>query len=121
MPIAGYFSRVGYSGNHEQSVRLVLSREVDAAFVASTSLALLIQDGAIKQSDIRILWQSQALPHDPFVYRGQLCADIRQKIQQVFFDTKNPSVAAALDALHAEKFVPASDRDYQIIRDVQQH
>lgn len=118
-PLASYFSRVGYSGNHEQSVHLVLNREVDAAFVASTSLALLIQNGAIKQSDIRVLWQSQALPHDPFVYRTQLCADIRQKIQKVFFDTKNPSVAAALDALHAEKFVPVSDSDYQMIRDLQ--
>ncbi|HWZ48394.1 MAG TPA: phosphate/phosphite/phosphonate ABC transporter substrate-binding protein [Herbaspirillum sp.] len=118
-PLTSYFSRIGYSGSHEQSVRLVMNREVDAAFVASTSLAMLTRDGAIKQNDVRVLWQSQALPHDPFVYRTQLCADIRQKIQKVFFDTKNPSVAATLDALHAEKFVPVADSDYQMIRDLQ--
>ncbi|HEY4073029.1 MAG TPA: phosphate/phosphite/phosphonate ABC transporter substrate-binding protein [Herbaspirillum sp.] len=118
-PLAGYFSRIGYSGSHEQSVHSLINKEVDAAFVASTSLAMLIQDGAIKQNDIRILWRSGGIPHDPFVYRGQLCADIREKIQKVFFDSKNPNMAAALQALHAEKFVPTSDADYQIIRDVQ--
>jgi phosphonate transport system substrate-binding protein len=118
-PLASYFSRVGYSGNHEQSVRSLMNQEVDAAFVSSTSLALLIQDGAVKQGDIRILWQSAGIPHDPFVYRGQLCADIRGKIQKVFFDSKNPNVAATLRAFNAEKFVPTSDAAFQIIRDVQ--
>jgi phosphonate transport system substrate-binding protein len=119
MPLADYFSRIGYSGNHEQSVRSVMNKEVDAAFVASTSLAMLMRDGAVKQSDVHVLWKSGAIPRDPFVYRGQLCADLRQKIQSVFFDSENPNVAAALTAMHAEKFIPTSDSDYQIIRDLQ--
>jgi phosphonate transport system substrate-binding protein len=120
MPLASYFSRIGYSGTHEQSVMSVADREVDAAFVASSSLSELMRSGRVKPNDMRVLWKSDAIPRDPFVYRGRLCADIRQKIQKVFFASANPNVAATLNALHSEKFVPVSDSDYQIIRDLQQ-
>jgi phosphonate transport system substrate-binding protein len=79
----------------------------------------MIRNGRIKRDEMRVLWKSDSIPRDPFVYRGSLCADIRQKIQKVFFATDNPNVAAALATLHSEKFVPVSDRDYRIIRDLQ--
>jgi phosphonate transport system substrate-binding protein len=118
-PLAAYFSRIGYSGTHEQSVMSVAAREVDAAFVASPVLSGLILEGKLKRDDMRVLWKSDPIPRDPFVYRGRLCGDIRQKIQKVFFDSRNPNVAMALAAMHSEKFVPVSDSDYQIIRDMQ--
>jgi phosphonate transport system substrate-binding protein len=118
-PLANYFSRIGYSGTHEQSVLSVAAREVDAAFVSSSALSSLIREGRIQRDEMRVLWKSDPIPRDPFVYRGRLCADIRQKIQKVFFETDNPNVAATLASLHSEKFVPVSDRDYRIIRDLQ--
>lgn len=119
MPLASYFSRVGYSGTHEQSVLSVANREVDAAFVASATLTDMIDSGQVKRDEMRVLWKSDAIPRDPFVFRGNLCADIRQKIQKVFFSSNNPNVAAALAAQHSQKFVPVSDSDYRIIRELQ--
>ena len=119
-PLAAYFSRVGYSGTHEQSVLSVANREVDAAFVASSTLTEMIDSGRIKRDEMRVLWKSDAIPRDPFVFRGHLCADIREKIQKVFFSPDNPNVAAALAAQHSQKFVPVSDGDYRIIRELQE-
>lgn len=111
-----YFSRIGYSGNHERSVMAVLNHNADAAFVASTNLSRMISDGQLRKSDVRVLWRSGAIPFDPFVYRGQLCADIRKKIREVFLDKNALRVKLTLDSLRATHFVPVHDAAYQIIR-----
>ncbi|BEV17104.1 phosphate/phosphite/phosphonate ABC transporter substrate-binding protein [Herbaspirillum sp. DW155] len=111
-----YFSRIGYAGNHEKAVMAVLSHNADAAFVASTNLSRMISDGRLKKSDVRVLWRSGAIPFDPFVYRGQLCADIRNKIREVFLDQNALRVKLTLDNLRATHFVPVRDADYEIIR-----
>lgn len=116
LSLPSYFSRIGYSGNHEQSVQAVVNGHADAAFVASTNLSRMISEGRVKRRDLRVLWRSAPIPFDPFVYRGQLCADIRNKIRAVFLDNAAPRVAATLNALHGRRFVPARDSDYQIIR-----
>jgi len=113
-----YFSRIGYAGNHEQSVLAVLSRNADAAFVASANLSHMITDGKVRKSDFRVLWRSAPIPFDPFVYRSQLCPDIRDKIRAVVLDNTSPRIQAALRSLHATRFLPARDADYQIIRDL---
>ena len=117
--LADYFARIGYSGNHAQSILSVANKEVDAAFVSSASLGTLIDDGKIKRGELRVLWKSAPIPYDPFVYRGNLCPDIRLKIRQVFFDASNPDIVEVLKGLRSEKFVPTSDANYQIIRDLQ--
>ncbi|OWY27538.1 phosphate/phosphite/phosphonate ABC transporter substrate-binding protein [Herbaspirillum robiniae] len=116
--LAKYFSRIGYSGNHEQSVLAVMNRNADAAFVASTNLSHMISEGKLKKRDVRVLWRSAPIPFDPFVYRGQLCADIRNKIRAVFLNNKSPQVQATLRSLHATRFVAVRDADYRIIRDL---
>jgi phosphonate transport system substrate-binding protein len=118
LQLASYFSRIGYAGNHEQSVLAVLSRNADAAFVASTNLSRMISEGKLKRRDVRVLWRSAPIPYDPFVYRGQLCADIRDKIRAVFLDNKSARTRATLRGLHATRFVPVRDADYRIIRDL---
>ncbi|WP_051516595.1 phosphate/phosphite/phosphonate ABC transporter substrate-binding protein [Herbaspirillum sp. RV1423] len=117
-PLNKYFSRIGYSGNHEQSVAAVLNKEADAAFVASANLGSLIAAGKVKRADLRVLWKSAPIPFDPFVYRGQLCDDIKKKIRAVFFNKKSANLQATLTNLRAQEFVPVSDKNYSIIRDL---
>lgn len=118
MPFDRFFSRIGYAGNHEQSVQAVLAGEVDAAFVSSSMLSALIRANKIKQQDIRVLWKSEPIPYAPLVYRDQLCADIRQTIRSVFFDAQSQNVAVALRNLNAQSFVPVTDADYRILRNL---
>lgn len=117
-PLSDYFSRIGYSGNHEQSINALLRKEVDAAFISSGSLGSLIAAGKVRRSDIRVLWKSAPIPFDPFVYRDQLCEDIKTKIRGVFFNKASAHQQATLNNVHAEEFVPANDKDYDIIREL---
>lgn len=116
MPFERFFSRIGYAGNHEQSLHAVLSGEVDAAFVSSSILSALIRANKIRQQDVRILWKSEPIPYSPLVYRNQLCADIKQTIRSVFFDPHSKHIAVTLRNLNAQTFVPVTDADYRILR-----
>jgi phosphonate transport system substrate-binding protein len=118
-----YFGQVTYSGSHDRSVESVRKGYTDAAFVASEHLDEVIRQGRIEARELRVLWQSSPIPHDPFVFRGKLCPPLKEKIRQVFL-TDSPEIRKFLVNLKADRFVPVSDEDYRQIQDVltrQQH
>ena len=73
-----FFGKVVYTGSHELSSVAVVQGKVDAAFVASHRFDNVVAKGQAKLSDINILWQSDPIPQDPFVYRNTLCEPIKK-------------------------------------------
>lgn len=118
VPLASYFSQIGYTGSHDKSALAVANGRVDAAFVSSYLLSSLVEAGKVQEKDFRVLWRSAPMPLNPYVYRGNLCADIKQKIRAVFLDRNGASNKALLVNLKAVRFVPVSDSDYQILREL---
>lgn len=114
--LESYFAQVGYSGSHTASVNKLLTRQVDAAFVGSQNLAAEMALQPANAARIRVIWRSGAIPTDPFVFRGQLCESVKERIRNAFFHGDGPQSAAVLDRLNVARFVPVSDRDYQIVR-----
>lgn len=117
-PLERFFGKVSYTGNHGKSIFSVLNKEVDAAFVSSSHLSDFVSKDKMKKDDVMILWRSTLIPRDPFVYRGQLCGHIKEKIAAVFLSADGKNNKALLNNLNAVGFVPVSDGDYQIIRDL---
>lgn len=111
-----FFGQVVYTGNHRTSIQALMRGEVRAVFTSSSHLSDLVEAGKLRLNDIRILWRSAAIPRDPFVYRGQLCEDIKHKIASVFFKQNGQYFKSLLNDLNAMRFVPVSDKDYHIIR-----
>jgi phosphonate transport system substrate-binding protein len=119
MPLDQHFGRISYAGNHDAAAMAVRDGRVDAAFVSSYHLSGLVSSGQAKQSDFKVLWQSPAIPTDPFVYRDSLCKSVKDKIASVFF--RRPKNDSATDNNVAAKvYLPVTDRDYQVIRKVMQ-
>ncbi len=117
MPLDKYFSRIAYSGGHDLSAIAVDQGKADAAFVATHRFMNTVEAGKVKVDDFNYLWTSPLIPQDPFVYRSALCPDLREKIAQSFLDLdKTPEGRKYLDNVHAEKFVPMKDSDYDIVR-----
>lgn len=119
MPLDAYFSQVGYTGSHTQSVQRVLAGQIDAAFVGSQNLAAEMASSPARERQIRVVWRSGPIPTDPFVLRGQLCDDLEEKIRDAFFNRGGPQSADVLDRLDVTRFVPVSDQDYRIVRELQ--
>jgi phosphonate transport system substrate-binding protein len=112
-----YFSKVVYTGGHDQSALAVLEGRVDDAFVATHRLDNVIDRGLAKKEDFRVLWQSEVIPQDPMVMRGDLCDDLKAQIKDAFLTLHDdPASQPFFDGINSTKFVPMNDADYDIIR-----
>lgn len=118
-PLEAYFSQVGYTGSHTRSIARLLAGQIDAAFVGSQNLATEIGADPDKVGQIRVVWRSVALPNDPFVLRGQLCDTLKERIRATFLGDGGRQSKALLENLNVTRFVPVTDRDYDIIRDLE--
>ena len=119
MDLEKYFSKVVYTGSHELSTVAVVQGKVDAAFVASHRFDNVVNKGEATLEGVNILWQSDPIPQDPFVYRNTLCGDIKAKIRETFLDLKGkPGSKTFLDNVKSNTFVEMSSDDYNIIRDL---
>jgi phosphonate transport system substrate-binding protein len=118
-PLEDYFKKIVYTGEHDLSTMAVYEGKVDAAFVATHRFDNVIDRGMVKKDDFNFLWYSPAVPQDPFVYRGSLCPELKQKIEETFLTLQNvPSCKAFLDNVNSNKFVRMTSADYDVIRDL---
>ena len=117
MDIDKYFGKVVYTGSHELSTVAVAEGRVDAAFVATHRFDNVVNKGEVKLEDFIVLWSSDPIPQDPFVYRNTLCKDIRDKIAETFLGLKDQAGAEKFLAnVNSNTFVPMTSADYDIIR-----
>ncbi len=114
-----YFSKVVYTGSHELSTVAVVEGRVDAAFVASHRFDNVVNKGEASLDDVNILWQSNPIPQDPFVYLDNLCEELKANIRETFLGLKDqPAAKKFLDNVKSNTFVAMTSADYDIIRDL---
>lgn len=116
--IEKHFGRIVYTGGHNKSASALISGEVDAAFISSFLLSDFVSEGKARKEDFKILWQSERIPLDPFVFRGRLCAPLKEKIRRVFFSAHSEKYHALLDNLHADRLSPISDESYRTVLEI---
>jgi phosphonate transport system substrate-binding protein len=73
--------KVMRSANHEGNFLAVLNKQVDVATSNSEMTQKMKEKSPEKLDQIRILWTSPLIPRDPLVYRKDLPADLKKKIQ----------------------------------------
>lgn len=108
---------VTYSGSHDRSIAALKKGQVDAAFVASEHLDQAIREGRIAADEILVLWESTPIPHDPFVLRGRLCPELKEKMREAFM-ADTVETRTMLRNLNAERFVPIGDEAYRQLREI---
>jgi phosphonate transport system substrate-binding protein len=85
-----YFSRIGFSGGHEQGVVAVLNRQYDASVLWTSGLGdqstgftrgvlrSMVDKGMLKMADVNIIWRSEKIPNGPWAVRSALPAGLKQ-------------------------------------------
>ena len=112
-----FWKRIVYTGGHDLTTLAVHSGKIDAGFVASHRFDNVVAKGQVKLEDFNILWRSPSVPQDPFVYSGKLCDPIKKAIASTFLNLGNDAKAQKFLAnLKSSKFVPMTDKDYDVIR-----
>ena len=79
----------------------------------------MVDKGEASLDGVNILWKSDPIPQDPFVFRNTLCDDIKAKITETFLGLKDdPAAQKFLNNVKSNTFVPMKSSDYDIIRDL---
>jgi phosphonate transport system substrate-binding protein len=93
-----YFSRIGFSGGHEQGVIAVLNRQYDACVVWTSGqgdqstgftrgvLRSMVDKGMLKMADVNIIWRSDKVPNGPWTVRSALPAGLKQAFHDFMRD-----------------------------------
>ena len=93
-----YFSRVGFSGGHEQGVVAVLNRQYDACVVWTSGqgdestgfsrgvLRSMVDKGMLKMADVTIIWRSIQVPNGPWTVRSALPTGLKQAFRDFMHD-----------------------------------
>ena len=116
VPLERYFRRITFSGSHDRAILAVQKGFVDAAFVSSSRLDEALQTGSVLPDELQVVWKSSPIPYDPFVYRGQLCPSVTDKIKQAFFES-SASQQEMFRRINGKGFAQVSDSNYREIRE----
>ncbi|MEM9925043.1 MAG: phosphonate ABC transporter substrate-binding protein [Cyanobacteria bacterium P01_D01_bin.50] len=110
------FKRLIFSGSHEATALAVANNQVDVATNNSESLARLEETNPKARKNIEVIWTSALIPSDPIAYRKDLSEDLKKKIKDFFYNYKDEKV---LSPLGWKKFVPAEDKTWDTIRELE--
>jgi phosphonate transport system substrate-binding protein len=110
------FKRLIFAGSHEASALAVANKQVDIATVSSEALERLKETNPQAREKLEIIWTSTLIPSDPLVYRQDLPEDIKQKFQNFFYNYKDAKI---LQPLKISGFVPAEDKTWNTIRELE--
>lgn len=111
-PLGSYFSGQVYAGSHDRALDALLEGRVDAAFVSSKRADEYLARGLIDTDTLNILWRSEPLHHDPLVFSGAICEELKQRIRSLMA-TPSPVLEAFLHSQQAEGVAPVSHAAYE--------
>ena len=111
MPLSRFFGSVAYSGSHDKSLDALLEGRVDAAFVASVRADAYLNSGRIGRDTFNVLWRSERIYYDPYVFRGNLCQAYKARIRAAMLEHQD-GLAAFLASQDASAIAPVGRAEY---------
>lgn len=113
----GFFGKVIKAGFHQESIRLVRERWVDASAVDSQVLAVAMRDDPTLSDDLRVIGILGPSSIQPVVASSHLPDALRADIQAALLSMHNdPAARARLAEGLFRRFAPVTDTTYDDIR-----
>jgi len=114
-----FFKRTFFTYSHDNAIHAVAEGVADAAAVDSLVLQYALTREPALKDKIRVIGTSEPFGMPPVVTSPTIRPQLRARLQQVLFTMhQNPRGREALEALNVDRFVQASDADYDMIRDM---
>lgn len=112
-----FFSSQLYSYSHNKSVELVAKKRVEGAAVDSIVYAFMKATGSPYAEQTKVIHRSPPFGIPPVVIPPDLPFHLKASLRAVFLEMHNDAEGKAiLDQMRIEKFVEASDTNYDSIR-----
>jgi phosphonate transport system substrate-binding protein len=116
-PLTDFFGTLIYTGSHDRSIQTVINNDVEAAFVSSARIDEFIEKNQLSPDQVVVLWRSEPIHSDPFVFSSRLDSALKDRIRQIVL-SGSPRLSGMLEAMQLVDIVPVSDADYQPIHDI---
>ncbi len=110
------FKKLVFSGSHEATALAVANNQIDVATNNNELLRRLEKTNPEARAKIKIIWTSPEIPNDPITYRKDLPEELKEKIRNFFYNYQDKKI---LDPLGWSAFVPARDKDWNTIRELE--
>ncbi|WP_300077346.1 phosphate/phosphite/phosphonate ABC transporter substrate-binding protein [uncultured Thomasclavelia sp.] len=110
-----FFEAVSYSGKHQAGLQALIKGDVDVVPISDQILASEISNGNVKESDIKIIHQSDPIPAEGFVVSKNMDKKMKQQIQDFLIDYNNKDYFKMVIKEENARFVQATIEDYQSV------
>lgn len=110
-----------FSGAHDNSILGVANKDYDAAAIANTIKARMIDRGVVKADQLMTIYTSQTFPTTGFGVAYNLKPELQEKIKQAFFsfDWKGSKLLEEFSKSGDTTFVPITFKDdWAVIRKI---
>ncbi|WP_138472841.1 putative selenate ABC transporter substrate-binding protein [Poseidonocella sp. HB161398] len=111
-----FFSRVGFSGDHSQTLRLVASGAWDVGALNFAVYDKAVAEGAPETGTAKVIWQTPPYPDYNWTIRGDVDARFGEgfadKVQAALIAMTDPDLLASFPRAG---FIPAANGDYEPI------
>lgn len=108
-----FFSRVGFSGDHSQTLRLVASGAWQLGFVNYSVYDKAVADKAPETQTTSVIWKTPPFPDYNWVIRGDVDqrfgAGFTQNVQDALVGMTDPDLLASFPR---EAFIPATNEQF---------
>lgn len=112
------FSRVGFSGNHSRTIRLVEAGTYEVGAVNYAVWESEVEEGTVDTDAVSVIWETPPYQDYQWTIRGDVNErfgdGFKEKVQQALINMDDPEL---LNKFPRSAFIPASNEDYESIRD----
>lgn len=107
-----FFEAVSFSGKHQAGLQAVIKGDVDVAPISDQILASEIANGNAKESDIKIIHSSAAIPAEAIVIGKTVDADMRETLIDFLTNYDNEQYFTDVIKVEGARFVECTLDDY---------
>jgi phosphonate transport system substrate-binding protein len=104
-----------FVGNHDAVLINVARGHAQAGGLSKPIYESLIERRVVEPGQVKLLAESKPFPQYPWALQADLADELKQAIKKAFYDLHDANV---LKPLKADGFVPISDADYDVIREL---
>ena len=107
-----FFEAVSFSGKHQAGLQAVIKGDVDVVPISDQILASEIANGNAKESDIKIIHSSAAIPAEAIVIGKTVDADLRDTLIDFLTGYDNEQYFTDVIKVEGARFVECTLDDY---------
>lgn len=118
-----FFNTIDYSGGHDKTAFAVRDGQVDIGVANGDVIRAMFKEGRLNKDDVRILWETPFYTDYVFAVQPDMAKSEKTALLDAFLalTISNPQQRGILSTLNAQSFIPASNKDFELLENIIQN